>query len=246
MQGFQNRFISDLRISDERVAMIVEGHSIQRSGLLLCGILEDGVEKVKMSTGSPNDVIAGFSEVVNLNQTADSKIERLTVPTSAPFTLQLSRTPVLGFGPSSYDVRVSSSTGRPFRQHLSISAGVFSSTERGFLTFSKEEAGTVIDIAYRHQLSSKEAIDLNAMNQTSSNLVVGKFEDRVMVLGGHRIIMTREFDHNADFSTGALRAAADGQITTTGPGVDLTSIMRVTRLPDGSEGMLGLAIGMIV
>lgn len=247
MQQNLTQSFGDLHVDGERPAFVASGNQITRSGLLLCGILEDGVEKAKMSTGQPDDVIIGFSEVIVQTQTSGTKKERVMVPALAPFVVQLVRGEVVGFPPTDFDVHVTAvSPARAFRQTLQPSAGCFTCSPRGTLTFSAADAGVIIDIGYRYNLSSQEARDLSAANGTNQGVVIGQIDNQVMVLAGQRQVFTREFDKNVDFSTGRLQAGVDGQITVGGTGVDLTPFMRTIKLPDDQEGLLGLALSLLI
>lgn len=247
MQQNLTQSFGDLKVDGERPAFVVAGQQITRSGLLLCGVMENGIEKVKMSTGQPGDVIVGFSEIIVQTQTSGTKTERRMIPAAAPFTVQLSRMSLVGFAPTGWEVQVSGvSPARPFQQNSQISAGRFNANANGTLTFSAQDAGVIVDIGYRYNLTSQEARDLTAANGTNQGVVIGQIDNQVMVLGGSRQVFTREFDKNADFSTGRLRAGADGQITSGGQGTDLTSVMRVIKLPDDQEGLLGLAISIVI
>ena len=228
----------------ERSKDVATGSTVSAEGLVLVGVLEGGVEKVKPATGAGSEKVVGFSKLDNESLTHDAKVERVTIPSSSPYTVQLSHGLVDGSGPTSYEARVQLvSSGVDWAQHATPDAQKFkvSDATAGVLTFNSADAGKVVDVFYRYTLTAVEATQLVPGVRTINNAAAAQLK-MVTVMGGHGEVYTKEFDITKDYSTGTLGTLAGGKITLSA-GTDLSALgWQVIKLPDSVDAHLGLRI----
>jgi hypothetical protein len=227
----------------ERSKDVATGSTVSAEGLVLVGVLEGGVEKVKPATGAGSEKVVGFSKLDNESLTHDSKVEVVTIPAVSPYTVQLSHGLVAGSGPTSYEARVNASAGVDWPQHATPNAQTFkvSDATAGVLTFNSADAGKTVTVYYRYQLTAVEATQLVPGVRSINNAAAAQLK-QVTVMGGHGEVYTKEFDITKDYSTGTLGTLAGGKITLSA-GTDLSALgWQVIKLPDASDAHLGLRI----
>ena len=235
----------DSRTTLERSKDVLTGSTVDKEGAVMVGLLEGGVEKVKFATGAASEKVLGVSKLDNETLTHDSKVERVTVPAVSPYTVQLSHGLIAGSGPTSYEARVVLvSSGVSWAQNATPIAQTFlvSNATSGILTFNSADAGKVVDVYFRHQLTAVEATQIIPGVRSVNNQAAAQL-NQIVVMGGHGEIYTKEYDVTADFSTGTLKTLANGKITMGGSGTDLAALgWVVIKLPDSTDAHLGLRI----
>lgn len=241
----------DSHTSIERSKPIATGSSVPREGVVLVGVLEGGVEVVKPATGTGTDeVVVGFSKLDSESFTTDVHVEQITIPAVADdggdFLVKLQHGGITGSGATSYDIRIVLNGGSPMVQDASPDAsGDFyvSDPLSGELAFHSADKGKTATVYYKRNLTAVEAQRVTPGVRSINNAAAAQL-GTCTVKGGVGEIYTKEYDVNADFSTGTLTVMAGGVLTMDGAGTDLSGMMRVIKLPDANDAHLGLAINI--
>jgi len=236
----------DSHTSLERTKTVATGSTVTAEGVVLVGVLENGVEVAKMATGAASEKVLGFAKLDNETLTFGAKVEEVTIPATSPYTVTLSHGSLQGSGPSSYSVRVDNagsdmtqdgSIGHPATTEFKVSDAA-----AGELTFNSAQAGDTVTVYYRYDLTAVEATQVlpgvRSINNGGSAAL-----GQVTVMGGVGEVYTHEYDVTADFSTGTLKTLANGVVTMGGSGTDLAALgWVVIKLPDTNDPALGLRI----
>lgn len=225
---------------------VATGQSVAKEGLCLVKVMESGVAKVKPSTGASTDIFCGFSTSDNESITTQPRVEQVTVPSSSPYTIQLSSTTPAGSGPASYEIRVyNASTTTEFSQVATIvGANQFVLSSTGVLTVSGTYAGDTLDVYWRVNLSALEAQTL--FYQRHPNNTAGSILNQVGVMCGHGEMYT--YQYNASVNWGSVTAGnvicgASG-IVTSGAAGSYNTVGEIIKVPDTSDASLGIAFNV--
>lgn len=236
----------DSKTSLKRSKDMITGLNVTAEGAVMCVALEGGVEKVKNSTGGASDVVIGFSELDNEVFTEDVKVEQHTVPAVSPYTVQLNHGALVGAGP--YEIRVTKVVaGTDCVQNVAVGANQFYVTDvaNGVVTFNVAQAGLLVEVIYRHTLTAVEATQLVPGVRPINNAAAAQLHS-CTVLGGVGEVYTKEFDVTTDYRTGTLYTSGTvlGRLHmgSSGGGTDVSSLMRVIKVPTVADPFLGVAI----
>lgn len=239
----------DSHTSLERSKDVATGSTVTVEGGVLVGVLEGGVEKVKLATGAASEKVVGFSKLDNESLLYETKVENIKVPAVSPYTVKLSHGAISGSGPSSYEVRVVPVTtpGADFVQdgsggHPVANEFKVSDAASGELTFHSSDAGETMTVHYRYTLTAVEAQQITPGVRTINNAAAAQLK-MCTVMGGIGEVYTKEFDVTKDYSTGTLKTLAGGKLTIGGAGTDLSALgWQVIKLPDANDAHLGVRI----
>lgn len=222
-----NREKSDFTFPHEKD--LAAGVAVSAEGMLLVGVMENGVEKVAPAAGAASEVAVGFSLETRLYVDKEVGAKEITVPATAPYTVQL---PVGGL--ITGQVRI------PGMTVGVVADGVFAFTAAGLLSFDAAQAGEKLTVFYKRTLTMVEARELyreGFLHNSRAFEVYGK----VGVIAGKGIIYTDQIDMGADFTAGgALKTMAGGLVTVGGAGAALPAHVRVIEAPSLSSPFLGL------
>jgi hypothetical protein len=238
---------SDSNGSLKRDLEVATGQSVAKEGALLVRVLEAGIQKVQPAAGSSTEIPVGFAVLDNENFSTDVRVESITVPSSGPYVVTLSHADIVGTSPNC-EVRVQPASGSDYTQVAGAPAATqfqVSSASAGQITFNSAQAGAVLTVYYRFNLTVAEAALINPGTRSPNNTASAMFK-HVTVLSGHGEVYTKEYAANIDFSTGTLKSAAGGLITMGGSGADLSALMHVIKLPSADDATLGLAFNLKV
>ena len=240
----------DSHTTVERSKSVATGSTVPAEGVVLVGVLEGGVEKVKPATGAASEKVVGFSKLDNESLTFNVKVESVQVPAVSPYVVKLTHGSIAGTGPSTYDVRVQPATGSDYVQDGSGGHPItlefkVSDAAGGELTFHSSNAGVVLKVYYKYNLTALEASQIvpgvRSVNNTASAIL-----NACVAMGGTGEIYTKEYDVTKDYSTGTLKTLAGGKLTIGGSGTDVSALMRVIKLPDATDAHLGVAINVAI
>jgi hypothetical protein len=232
-----SRELSDVLFPKEKA--IISGKSVPQEGMLLCGALEGGIEKVFPAEGGAAEVPVGFSSSTRLLIDKELFAKEITIPSAAPYTVDLGYTnlvpgqlrAILLPGGGVYTVVASPAPAAPGTVSVNYLTGV--------LTFDIAEAGLKVDVWAKRSLSVVEARSLYREGFLH-NARAFEVYDVVGCFEGKGIIYTDQFDVSKDYSAGGLKTMAGGMITVGGAGAALPAHVRVISLPSLSNPFLGL------
>lgn len=245
----------DLKLSHFSLSLqkdVATGQTVDREGVVLRSVLENGEERVQKADGTAATyAVAGFAISDNETIGIIPVVEDLTVPAvPGPYTVQLAHTSLVG-SPATSSVRVldvagaadltEEATGTP------SSGEFYPAVTTGILTFHSDEAGKAIRVWYRANLTVAEA--RLRFFQRNINNDAGAVFNTVVVGTGTGEIYTAEYDTNVDWATafpaGAvpILTGADGILTIGGSGTEIPGA-KVIHVPDIDQPYLGIAFNL--
>lgn len=239
----------DLKLSHFSLTLqkdVASGQVVDREGVMLRSILENGEERVQKADGSAaNYRLAGFAISDNEAIGIVPVVEDFTIPASpGPYTVQLSRQSLVGTAPNS-SVRVNVIGGADLTEVAGApGAGEFQpNVATGVLTFNAAEAAASIRVYYRANLTVAEARQVYF--QRNINNDAGAIFNTVAVGAGVGEIFTAEYDTNVDWATAwpggtaDILSGPDGILTIGGSGTVLPG-GSVVHVPDPDGAFLGV------
>ena len=228
-----SRELSDVLFPKEKA--IISGKSVPQEGMLLCGALEGGVEKVFPAEGGASEVPVGFSSSTRLLVDKEMVAKEVTIPSAAPYTVDLGYTNLVSGQIRALDAGVALTV-----VGIAPAAGEIQPNYlTGVMTFAAADAGKKISIFAKRSLSVEEARSLYREGFLH-NARAFEVYDVVSCFEGKGIIYTDQFDVSKDYSAGGLKTMAGGLITVGGAGSALPAHVRVISLPSLSNAFLGL------
>jgi hypothetical protein len=243
----------DLRRSHFSVILereVLPGFTITEEGVVLVALLDaaTGTEKVKASTGTAADVVAGFAIRDNADNATTSEVEEATIPTSpAALTVQLGNNNLVaatpGTGSTTQIEVVASTTGILTIANAGAPAGgsVGVNDLTGELTFNAAQEGEDVVVTYRYNLTVAES--RLKFFQRNINNEAGALFGQVGAGHGHGEIFTDQFDATVDWSSNpSITSGAAGILTTGGSGAVLDA--RVISVPNVNNPLLGIAFDL--
>lgn len=221
------------------------GTVVSQEGLLMCRVMEDGLEKV-MFVASP----AGTEHVVGFTMTADSQpdvtsqVEAVTVPASGTFELEIRNNNLVSGRVRVLDVVANTARTIDLTYTGTASSGTVKvDLVNGKFKFNSADAGKAMQITYLYNLTldqSKQLFGERFINNRGLHATFGEIE-----LGcGIGELYTDEFDASQDYSTGpVLTLGANGIITVGGSGPALNAV--VVSVPSISNAKLGIRFNFL-
>ncbi len=223
---------SDMRLSRALAA----GTVVEQEGVLLCAVLEDGVEKATIvATVAGTEKVIGFSMTGDSQPSQTSNVESVKVPASGSYVAQLSKTNLIA-GKARF---VANGTALTIITIGAPAAGeVLVNLSTGALTFNAAQAGATVVATYIYELTlsqSKAAFGQRHINNGGLHAEFGQVE----VQAGHGELYTDQFNAAADYSTNpALTLGDNGIVTVGGAGVALNA--SVVHVPNAENPLLGI------
>lgn len=216
---------------------LAAGTIVEQEGLLLCAVLQDGVEKAAIvAAPAGSEKVVGFSKTADSQPARTSNVEDVKVPSTGNYVAQLSKTnlvaarvraEVIG-GPTLTII----TTGTPASGEVKVALAT------GALEFHVDQAGAKVKFTYLYDLTinqSKQMFGERHVNNRDLHSEFGEIE-----LGsGYGELYTDQFDASADWAaTGAIRLGANGILTKSGSGPVLS--LTVVSVPSAESPMLGV------
>ena len=244
----------DLKLSHFSLTLqkdVASGQTVDREGVVVRSVLEAGNEVVQKADASAATYqIAGFAISDNEAIGIIPMVEDAVIPAApGPYTVQLSRTSLVGAAPSS-SVRVLDVT---TSSDLTETAGAPGATEfqpdvaTGLLTFNIARAGDSIRVFYRANLTVAEARQV--FFQRNINNEAGAIFNTIAIGGGAGEIYTAEYDTNVDWATGVpggtavITTGPDGILTLDGAGTPIPG-GAIIHVPDPDNSYLGIKFNL--
>jgi len=222
-------------------ATVASGSVVSQEGRILVSTLgTDGEEYVTESTGTAPEKFTGISYNCNLTPTKFPNIETGAIPSSAPYTIQLTKTNII-----SGEIRVyASTTGELSNDTVTHptnpDAGKFSvNYTTGLVYFNSAQASETVTIYYQYAPTTLEAT--TRWFESSINVNSGATFNQIGVIKAPCIIYTSEYDASVDWSAAtAIKTGVNGRFENqTGSGTTLASA-RVIHVPDIDNVFLGI------
>ena len=219
------------------VQPIATGSQVAEEGQGLIAVLEDGIEKVKPSAGAGGEVFVGFALFRQVDVTNYPNVEELTVPSAAPYDVELEKNNLITGQIRVYDVAAASD--------LTVVGGApANATEvqvdytNGKLTFHSGAADKAMVAYYRYQLTVYES--KNIFYDAPTNYPDPNYFKTVGVGKGKGRLFTSFYDQSKVYDgSSALKLGANGIITVGGAGPAIPG-GRVVKVPTSSDPMLGI------
>lgn len=216
---------------------IAAGTVIEQEGSIVCGVLEDGVEKAALvAAPAGTEKVLGFTKTADSQPTRTSNVEDdIVVPASAPFTAELDKTNIV-VGRARI---LANGVALTIITTGTVASGeVLVNHSTGALTFHADEAGKSIVATYLYDMTltqSKQMFGERHVNNRGLHAEFGNIE----IATGFGTFYTDQFDASADYSAaGALKLGANGIITKSGAGVELDLV--VVSVPSAELPLLGV------
>lgn len=227
------------------------GQVITEEGVLLISVLDQatGTEKVQPSAGAASELVAGFAIRDNADHATTSEVETGTVPSAAPYEVQLRNNNLVGTSPAT-QIQVEASTSGI----LTVVAGTPGSGDvqvddvTGLLTFHVDEQGQDVTSTYRYNLTVAES--RLKFYQRNINNEASTLFGQVGVGHGHGEVFTDQFDATVDWSTQGIVVYAGGSTqslpngTLTGGSGNVALDARVISVPNVNNPLLGIAFNI--
>ena len=228
---------------------IATGYSIAKEGMLLCRVVEGGVEKVRPCAAAGSEVVVGFSMANNEQPATAPVIESVTAPVILTTgTLQLAHTNLVTRvgAPTFTEMRILDSvTGVDISTQIAAGGTPANTNEwcvdpvTGIVTLHSGRSTHALTVFYRYNLTvvqSQQLFFQPNVNNTAINVL-----GLVGIYTGKGQIFTLEYDMEKDYSVSlpVIHTGTAGSITISG-GTALASLMRVIKAPTAGDLSLGL------
>jgi hypothetical protein len=219
------------------------GSVITEEGVLLQSVLDPatGTEVVLPTSGS-GDVIAGFAIRDNADHATTSEVESVTVPSSAPYEVQLRQNNLVAGTPGTGSTTsLSAMDGSTQMDNIDVGGAVSGDVNvndvTGLLAFHVDEASKTIVVTYRYNLTVAES--RLKFYQRNINNEASTLFSQVGVGQGHGEIFTDQFDATVDWAAAtSVNSGVDGVIRdSTGTALDA----RVISVPNVNNPLLGIS-----
>lgn len=215
--------------------LIASGASISNEGAVLVSVLEDNMEKVKLSAGEAGEEVVGFAW------------SNAIVPGTVVATKTESADKAYGAG--QFAIALANAVDGSVRAVLTkaedgTSAVAAGTLADGVYTITGTVAeGDVIVVTYRKDLTVAEQTALfgNARPNLNNNLAMGS----ISVIRGNGNMITDQFDTSADWSSATHACAgANGLLVPAGEDEEKTIVGRIILKPTAGNLMLGVAFNL--
>jgi len=216
------------------------GSTVTDEGQGLVAVVEDGIEKVKPSAGGAGEAFVGFATFRQRDVTTKASVEELSVPSAAPYDVELAASALISGQVRVHDVLANSDlvvvlvAPAPGQVQVNLTTGM--------LTFNAAEAGRAMKSYYRFNLTLAQSRALYydlPTNYPDANLFgtvgVGKGKGRIFV---------GMYDQSIDWSAvaaGTITLMAGGMLTVGGAG-PLVPGARVVKVPTAGIGQAYLGV----
>lgn len=213
--------------------------TIAHEGAVAKAVLSNGEETALLTAGdSATEAISGFTLNSNLIESQRVVFEAGAVPAVAPYTVQLAHGNIVSGQVLVYNVTAGSNMtvvgGAPAAGEVQVNL------VSGLLTFNVAQAGAVLQIRYKYNLSALESILFNG--ERPVNAKANSAAGTITLIQGNGELYTDQYDVTKDFSAivGVVFADANGIITTTSAGKSPITGSRVIHVPTAADPFLGI------
>lgn len=205
-------------------------------GTPLVFALEGGVEVVKPAAGTAGEKFAGVANNTHITPSKAMKYERITVPSGAPYTVTLKKTPSStaaerGVFNVSTGAAMALAGGAPATGEHAIAGNV--------LTFNVAQAGLAVDVYYLYDLTNAEAMLVYGNDRAFANSQAIKTVSAVR----DGVLFTTNYDPAVNWAENGIATViklGNGKFTIGGSGATINGT--IASLPTASDPFLGVRI----
>lgn len=232
------------RIESTAEYQVHSSYPVSAEGQAVEHVMEDGVGKVRPSSGSANTIAVGVAYSENMSLTHAVMVEEFYVPATGTLAIELTRTPTAA---AELLVKVVS-TGEVLVSDVAANDGKFLLATKT-VTFHADEAGKLIRFVYRYALTAVEAQALGD-DRPVGNSASSILNSVSVIKSGE--IFTDQFDTADDWAAAISRAStlviqggANGRFQLAGSGgTGCAFEARVIHAPTIDVPFLGLYIAI--
>jgi len=231
------------RFQTTREYAVQTGQEFAEIGMCAQFVVEDGVQVLRPSGGVANERFAGVTIKDNEDLETKAYVEEVTVPSSSPYTVQLTKTNLVASNIKIYDDTNTQllSEGNP-----ATTANEFSVVDStGIVTFHSGQAGATCTVTYRYQptvAENKQTEWERTPNQTASD----EYAQVAVAFGPGTYFETDQFDASLDYSpvtvggqsVPAYVTMGAGGLFTTGGNVTVGTVAQVPSVDSMWLGVL--------
>ena len=237
----------DLQKSDlsKRVQYNIKAATTFETEGILATAVNDGTgnEVVQPSgAGGATEYVVGFALLTTESITEEVKYEQITIPSVAPYTVQLQSSNPIILASTLAEANVVQSDGTQFTQiAVPVATTQYNISATGLITFDPagSDAGKVVNVYVRDQLTANEAVMKFGQSNVNNNF---QTLNNLQIACGKGRIFTMEYDVSQVYTIGGNlythNTLANGQVTS-----DVTSgkiVGRCCQVPDSSTRYLGV------
>lgn len=218
---------------------IAAGITVAQEGILLCSVLESGVEKATIvASPAGTEKVLGFSMLGDAQPAITIAVEDVVAPSSSPYELSLRNNNLVNGSVRAVVVGGSALTIDYTYAGTPPSGTVKVDIVNGKLKFASAQAAASVTVTYKYNLTVLQSIQLFGQRFVNNQNLHAEFS-QLEVQTGIGELYTDQFDSSQDYtSSAALTLGANGIITKGGSGPALP--MQVVHVPDSSNPYLGV------
>lgn len=213
-------------------------------GMLVCGVLEGGVEKASVVAAPVGtEKVIGYCWLAESPYSFTSNVEEITVPAGpAPLSVDLRFGRVLPGKLRAVDKDTSAALVVVVSPAVPAAGQVSVNYSTGALVFNAAEALHKVELTYHYELSVSQARTKFGERHINNFKLHADFDD-VSLGTGLVELWSDQYDSAVDFSTGVLRLGEKGTITVGGAGPVLNQAS-VISLPSVTSPRLGVRLNL--
>lgn len=218
---------------------IAAGIQVQQEGVLLCSVLQNGVEAVTVvPTVAGAEKVVGFAYHASALPSQTSNVEQLTVPASGTLILALNHHNLVAGDIYVYDQNALAALTPVAFAGAPAAGQVGVDPVGGQLKFNAAQAGHSILVTYVYSLTVVQAIQQFGQ-RSINNLYLHETFGQIEAGMGDGELYTDQFDASQNYSSGsALTLGNNGIITIGGAGPVLNAV--VCNIPSVDIPVLGV------
>lgn len=215
------------------------GTQVQQEGVLLCGVIEGGVEKAKVvAAPAGSEKVIGFAYHASALPSQTSEVEAVQVPASGTLVVALRNHNLVVNEVRVYDVDAAVALTPDYTYAGVPAAGTVKiDAVGGNLKFAAGQAGHNVQATYLFTLTVTQAIAKFGQRSINNQLLHETF-GQIEVGMGDGELYTDQFDASVDYTSGPLKLGANGIITVGGAGPALNAV--VVNIPSVDIPVLGI------
>lgn len=226
---------------------VKSGQTVEVEGAALQSELENGDEVVYKSDADTDQLFVGVSMATTIVPTITSRVEEVTVPSAAPYSVSLEKNNLEGTaGTNTGEILVVNSSGTALTNDTSSgtspdSGEYYCDYANGDLIFNSAQAGLTMTVTYRYSPTMAEAVQ--EFYEGHVNNTAYSFYSRISVGKAPCRFYTDQFVGSLDWANAtSIKVIAGGLFgDQTSTGTTLSNA-RVIHVPDTENPMLGIAI----
>jgi hypothetical protein len=220
--------------------MLAAGTVISQEGVLLCSVLQNGVETASLvASPTGSEKVIGFAKTADSLPTATSYVDVVTVPASGSLIVGLSNANIQLNSVYALDQTTNTAYTVDYTFAGTPSSGTVNvDITNGQLKFNVAQAGDTVQVTYIYQLTIPMAQQIFGQ-RFFNNQYLEAIYNQIEIGAGSGELYTDQFDTSQNYAAGSpLTLGANGTITIGGSGPVLDAV--VVSVPNENQPMLGI------